>query len=67
MTLVRARQVRNGQPIGGHRVVEPQEPKGIAGKIIRAIDQADAQNRGCGGCKAIRRKARKILTALSRR
>jgi hypothetical protein len=69
---IRAARVRNGVPVGAYQVIErdaPQTapaPSGVAGRIIRAIDRADAQGRGCSGCKAVRKVARKMVKKLAR-
>lgn len=74
-----ATRVRNGAPVGPYQlerdgtiVNSAQDgtetapaPQGIAGRIVRAIDRADAQGRGCGGCKAVRAVTRKMLTKLA--
>lgn len=37
-----------------------------ASAVAGAIDRADAQGRGCAGCKAVRKVARKMFTKLAR-
>ncbi len=77
MTIIRARRWKNGKPVGPSQVIErptdavPEAaaadavPGGIAGKIVRAIDRADAQGRGCSGCKAVRKTARAMVMKVS--
>lgn len=78
MTIIRARRFKNGKPVGEYQIVErstdamPEAaesdavPAGLANRIVRAIDRADAQGRGCGGCRAVRKVARKMVTKLAR-
>jgi hypothetical protein len=77
MTLIRAHKVVNGKPVGAYQIVEREDaapeaaasdavPAGVAGKIVRAIDRADAQGRGCAGCRAVRKTARKLITTIAR-
>jgi hypothetical protein len=61
------RQSRAIMALGADHSATPiAEPRGLAGKIVRAIDRADAQGRGCGGCRAVRKVARKMVTKLAR-
>ena len=41
-------------------------PAGVAGKIVRTINRLDAQGRGCSGCKAARKMARKMIMKVAR-
>ncbi len=78
MTIIRARRWKNGKPVGPSQVIErptdavPEAtaadavPGGAAGRIVRAIDRADAQGRGCSGCKAVRNVTRKLITKIAR-
>ncbi len=78
MAIIRARRVVAGKPIGKHEILEPSSeaipdasaadavPAGVAGRIVSAIDRADAQGRGCGGCRAVRSVARKLVAKLAR-
>lgn len=62
---MRARRVIDGKAVEIEQKAT-QQPSGLAGKIVRAIDRADAQGRGCSGCKAVRQVAKKMVTKLAR-
>lgn len=60
MTIIRAREWRNGKPIGPTQVIEPK-PKTLAQKgadaVERGIDRVVQSKVGCGDCRAARAKA----------
>ena len=67
MSMIRARKVIAGKPVGQYQIFEKRELAGVGERIVRAIDRADAQGRGCSGCKAIRKKARAMIMKIARR
>lgn len=68
---IRASKVIAGKPVGEYQAVDAKrqtpvvETQGLAARVVRAIDLADAQGRGCSGCKAVRKVARKMVTRLA--
>jgi hypothetical protein len=78
MATIRAHRVVVGKPVGKHEILERSSegaaeasgsdamPAGVVGAIVRAIDRADAQGRGCGGCRAARSVARKMVMKVAR-
>lgn len=60
MTIIRARQWRNGKPVGPTQIVEPKPQTFVqksADAVERGIDRVVASKVGCGDCRSARAKA----------